>query len=219
MAEIFVVRHGQAAFGTHNYDRLTELGWAQSQALGHYFNQAGIKFKTVITGELQRHKETLTGLSKELPDIPTATNYNHFDELDFHGLVDAYLSLSREQPDLSDRATYFRCFRRALNAWKNSELMGVKESWIDFDARALQCMKQILTLSGPVLIITSGGIASAILRHALELSPDKMFDLNLQALNTGITRYFSRGERLMLHSFNAVPHLESDRRRDMITYA
>ena len=37
MAEILMVRHGQAAFGTDDYDRLTEVGWEQSRLLGDYF--------------------------------------------------------------------------------------------------------------------------------------------------------------------------------------
>ena len=32
--ELWLVRHGQAAFGTEDYDRLTELGWQQARWLG-----------------------------------------------------------------------------------------------------------------------------------------------------------------------------------------
>ena len=31
MAELFLVRHAQAAFGTDDYDRLTELGHRQAR--------------------------------------------------------------------------------------------------------------------------------------------------------------------------------------------
>jgi broad specificity phosphatase PhoE len=37
MREIYVVRHGQASFGTDDYDRLTEIGFAQARLLGAYF--------------------------------------------------------------------------------------------------------------------------------------------------------------------------------------
>ena len=34
MGAIYLVRHGQAAFGTDDYDRLTEIGYTQAHLLG-----------------------------------------------------------------------------------------------------------------------------------------------------------------------------------------
>ena len=34
--ELWLVRHGQAAFATGDYDRLTDLGWQQSRWLGEH---------------------------------------------------------------------------------------------------------------------------------------------------------------------------------------
>ena len=54
MASIFLIRHGQASFGTDNYDRLSELGCRQSEVLGRYLVHHDIHFDAVYSGELQR---------------------------------------------------------------------------------------------------------------------------------------------------------------------
>ena len=48
MAELFLVRHAQAAFGTDDYDRLTELGHRQARWLGTYFRERDLHFDRVV---------------------------------------------------------------------------------------------------------------------------------------------------------------------------
>ena len=66
MALLFLVRHGQASFGTAHYDRLSDLGRQQSRWLGEYFAERGLRFKRVVAGTLQRQQDTaseiLTGM-------------------------------------------------------------------------------------------------------------------------------------------------------------
>jgi phosphohistidine phosphatase SixA len=50
MALVFLVRHAQASFGTHDYDRLSELGRQQSRWLGEYFAERGVRFARVVAG-------------------------------------------------------------------------------------------------------------------------------------------------------------------------
>ena len=58
MGSIYVVRHGQAAFGTDDYDRLTEVGFAQARLLGAHFRARRIRFDAIFTGTLRRQIET-----------------------------------------------------------------------------------------------------------------------------------------------------------------
>ena len=62
MGNIYLVRHGQAAFGTEHYDRLTDLGVAQARLLGAYFARRQIRFDAVFTGTLRRQAETAQGI-------------------------------------------------------------------------------------------------------------------------------------------------------------
>ena len=58
MAEIYLVRHGQASFNSDNYDRLSDLGRQQSELLGHYFADRNISFDQIFTGTQLRHSQT-----------------------------------------------------------------------------------------------------------------------------------------------------------------
>ena len=62
MSEIYFVRHGQASFGTGNYDQLSELGHEQAWLLGEYFREREIRFDHIITGDMVRHRETAEGI-------------------------------------------------------------------------------------------------------------------------------------------------------------
>ena len=58
MGTLYLVRHGQASFGTDDYDRLSELGARQCERLGAYFRERNVRFDGVITGTLKRHTQS-----------------------------------------------------------------------------------------------------------------------------------------------------------------
>jgi broad specificity phosphatase PhoE len=61
LGSIYVVRHGQAAFGTDDYDRLTEVGFTQARLLGQYLGARRIRIDAIFTGTLRRQIETARG--------------------------------------------------------------------------------------------------------------------------------------------------------------
>ena len=44
MAEIYFVRHGQASVGAEDYDKLSLVGYRQTELLGSRFKEIGFKF-------------------------------------------------------------------------------------------------------------------------------------------------------------------------------
>jgi broad specificity phosphatase PhoE len=58
MANIYLIRHGQASFGSHNYDNLSNLGRTQARLLAEHFNQRAIRPNHVICGNMTRHQQT-----------------------------------------------------------------------------------------------------------------------------------------------------------------
>ncbi len=219
MAEILMVRHGQAAFGTDNYDRLTELGWEQSRILGEHFAATEQEFDAVYTGNLRRHRETLAGIQQALPALPSAAELPGLNEFDFHSLVTAYRSQHlASETEVTDAKTFYGCLRDALLAWNRNELDGLSEDWGGFETRVRGTLSDIAAERGRVLVVSSGGPISAVVREVLSLGVEQMVNLNLQAINTGITRYFANRKHWRLNMFNAVPHLEPAQHRHLITY-
>jgi len=56
--ELWLVRHGQAAFATEDYDRLTDLGRQQAAWLGAHLAARGLTFRRIAAGRLRRQQET-----------------------------------------------------------------------------------------------------------------------------------------------------------------
>ena len=54
MGTLYLVRHGQASFGSDDYDRLSPLGQRQSLRLGEHWRAHGLHFDAVYTGTLLR---------------------------------------------------------------------------------------------------------------------------------------------------------------------
>lgn len=218
MPEIYVVRHGQAAFGSDDYDRLTDVGWRQAQLLGRYFHATDRNFGSAFTGSMRRHRETLAGMADGCPALPEASVLPGLNEYDFHHLVDSYLRLKGLDINRSDSRVFYRTLREALLAWNRSELLDAAETWQQFEARVTGTLEILGAAVGPVLVVTSGGAASALLRAVLGVDVATMVNLNLQAMNTGVSRYFGKPGRFFLNSFNTVPHLEVPENRHLISY-
>ncbi|NKI17012.1 histidine phosphatase family protein [Spongiibacter sp. KMU-166] len=224
MLEISVVRHGQAAFGTDDYDRLTEVGWEQSRLLGEYFANCQTRFDAVYIGAMRRHRETFVGLRDVLPDTPDPEVLPGLNEYDFHRLAEAYLPTQDRVYDMADSRDFYRCLRAALMAWSRDEVPGLDESWQQFEQRVRATMGRIGEARAPffdqgrILVVTSGGASSAILRNVLGVDVATMVNLNLQAKNSGISTYFCKNGRFQLNAFNGVPHLEKPQDRHLITY-
>jgi broad specificity phosphatase PhoE len=218
MSEVLIVRHGQACFGTDNYDRLSAVGWEQSRLLGQYFAGLDYQFDACFTGAMRRHRETLAGIRDSVSVMPEATELPGLNEYDFHTLLDAYIAQSGEVIDRNDSKSFYRGLRKALLAWSEGRLDGAAESWADFETRVQDTMAAIAEPEGRILVVTSGGASSAILRAVLGVDAETMIELNLQARNSAISYYFCKHGRYRLNSFNAVPHLEQPQYRHLISY-
>lgn len=66
MGVIHLVRHGQASFGTGDYDRLSETGHLQARLAGEDMAARGLRPDVIIHGGLRRQRETAEGLVEGL---------------------------------------------------------------------------------------------------------------------------------------------------------
>ena len=58
MANLLIIRHGQASFGADNYDQLSPLGQLQADLTGKFLYQIGTRFSSAYSGDLSRQLET-----------------------------------------------------------------------------------------------------------------------------------------------------------------
>ncbi|WP_296224116.1 histidine phosphatase family protein [Ralstonia sp. UBA689] len=223
MAELFLVRHGQASFGAANYDQLSERGEQQGFWLGEYFAQQNIAFDRVICGTLRRHEQTvdaiLRGMGRAGLDYEQHAGLN---EYDFQGL---FAALGDDHPELTRLATgsmrdHYRALRQVLHLWSEDKIRGpVPETWAQFQRRVAEARAVIQGGNGQrVLAVSSGGPIAVTAQQVLAAPAASAIALNLQIRNCSIAQYFFNAESFHLATFNGIPHLDSPQRRDFQTY-
>lgn len=234
MGNIYLVRHGQASFGTEDYDRLSELGLEQSRLLGAWLARRGWRIDQVVSGNLKRQRQTAEAC---LAAVPPALHPRSawridagFDEYD----ADAVMVRSR--PEFADparlrdelaqsthpRRAFQTLFAAAMARWMSgAHDAEYGESWSDFRARCVASVRQLAVEAGAaknVLVFTSGGPIAAICQHLLDLPHQRAFDVNAALVNGAVTGLLYQPERIGLSFLNNFAHLEHSGRADVVTY-
>lgn len=229
MSEIYLIRHAQASFSADNYDELSELGVEQSRLLGAYLAEHDIRFDGALSGAMQRHRQTLDEVLNVLKTGGPVKTHEGLNEYDFRGMLEIYCDLHAEdelvlarKASPQDQKAFFRLLRRVLASWSADELDGAPETWRAFQQRVANARAELQDMSadaGRIIVMTSGGAISMFVGSVLGLSPARVFDLNMQLLNTSITRFYSDQQNIRLATFNTVPHLASPERSCLLTYS
>ena len=225
MSEIYFVRHGQASFGSSNYDQLSELGHEQARLLGEYFREREMHFDHIVTGDMVRHRETAEGICVGMGlEAQQFEVYPQLNEFDFHSMVRAYTTQFPDQalPEKPVAKDFFQRLKKGILLWSTNELQGeLSETWASFEQRLLAFRESVMQRHAGqrVLAVSSGGAIAMLVRQLLQAPESVMVDLNLQTRNTAVTHcHFSR-KAMRLSSFNNLPHLERLDRQSMITFA
>jgi broad specificity phosphatase PhoE len=217
MGVVLLVRHGQASFGSDDYDVLSETGWEQGRLLGAWLAERKVVPTALVQGGMRRHRETAEALVAAAGwdlEITTDPGWDEFD----------HLAVVRADPaaggDL-DRRAFQRAFEQATARWTaGGDDEDYAETWVGFQTRVAAAMERACAEAGPggtVVVVSSGGpIAAAC---ATLVDPDSgdpaayartWSRLNTVVVNSSITRVVvgSTGARLL--TFNEHPHLEGE---------
>jgi broad specificity phosphatase PhoE len=231
MAELYLVRHGQASFGADNYDELSPSGRTQSGWLGEYFAQAGLRFDRIVIGTMQRHRQTADAILAAMggPQVEIAQDAG-LNEYDFQALF-AVLGETGMPPGLStelsaglsstrSKKDFYKGLKHVLQLWAEDRLPGrVPETWQQFQTRVERARIDIQRAGGRrVLVVSSGGPISVIAQQVLQAPNASAIALNMQIRNSSVCQYVFNGDAMSLVSFNSVPHLERAERHEFVTY-
>ncbi|WP_199136202.1 histidine phosphatase family protein [Delftia sp. ASV31] len=227
MGTLYLVRHGQASFGAEDYDQLSERGTAQSQRLGAYWRERGLRFDAVYTGTLRRHAQTLAGIADGLGSLPAEQHRTQtlagLDEYDSGALLQAIHPAPLPKPDTPELYRHhFRLLCDALAQWMAGTISPKgMPSWDDFSGGVRQVLERVRHEHADenVLLVSSGGPISTAVGHVLGTSPEVTIALNMRIRNSAVTEFTTSPKRLMLQTFNTLNHLDSDEHRSWITHA
>lgn len=234
MGQIYLVRHGQASFGSSNYDQLSELGHEQARLLGEWFANSNQTFHRVVTGDLQRHRQTADACISVLPKAQRVETEWHtdpgFNEYDHHEVVVRY------RPEFEDPMEVKRflasgprakqewqvMFEQAMARWMDGEHdADYREPWPVFRQRCVAALQRLLEgadKSQSIAVFTSGGTIATLCQHLLGLSDRQVAELNWTLVNCAVTKLLYRPGRVTLSYLNNYAHLEWLGQPHSITY-
>ncbi len=229
-----MVRHGQASFGETDYDKLSEMGIAQSALLGDYWLKRGQRLDALLTGAQKRQIDTLRivreAYRKAGRDLPEPVVNEAFNEYDASGMLANFLPiLLKENPGLEEtveramnlqgdstirRKAFQDILTIVMNRWIAGEIDPESvESWQAFTGRVIRGVEEIVAAypSGKtVAVFTSGGPISAVVQYALETSDRIALALGWVVKNASINEFQYKGNRFSMTGFNMTPHFDKD---------
>lgn len=220
MGAIYLIRHGQASFGSNDYDQLSPIGHEQGRVLGKALKARGVGPNLIISGSMKRHQETaincLETLGCELPmELHQGVNeFNHENVIEVAEprYVDKLVMMSDMAASGDPRRSFQSFFKGAVTRWvEGHHAHEYAESWADFRARCVAALVDIARQSSPkgtTLVFTSGGTISVICAHLLGLSDAQAFTINWTLANAGVTKLLAGRDGLHLISVNEHAHLE-----------
>lgn len=231
MSTIYLARHGQASFGTDDYDRLSATGREQARQLGIYFSGLGERIDRIYSGSLRRQTETAAiiaaAFAESAPPIDVEPAFNEYDlDVILHTFA---RSLTPEQladagwPEQRNERRKFQFFlERAARAWVEARIEAEEMTpWLGFHGRVTAAITNLMRSEGrskTLLICTSGGVIGTIVADVLGQSNHTGIELNWSIHNASITRLIYSADKVSLSMFNALPHLDRAETRHLITY-
>ncbi len=215
MPVICLVRHGQASFGAHDYDALSDLGREQSRVLGAELARRRLRDPVVACGSLHRQRDTAGIVAATLG--ASVSRDARWDEYDHVALISRYVDpLPASQADSREVQSLLDV---ALQAWvTDTDTDG--GGWAEFSSAATGALGDLVASLGrgrDAVVVTSGGVLAAVCGALLSAPPAGIVALNRVAVNAAVTTLIVGAGGVRLLSFNDHAHFAGERRH-LLTY-
>ena len=218
MGQVILVRHGQASWGSADYDVLSPTGEAQARLVGRVLAARGVTPDLVVRGAMRRHRQTAEGALEGggwTGEVVVDEGWNEFDHLQMLAL---HPSGAGEGEELT-RARFQAWFEAATLRWTSgSHDHEYDESFADFGERVEAALRRTvdrLDGRGTALVFTSGGPVSWVASTLLGGGASVWTRLNPVTVNAALSKVVVGRRGCTLVSFNDHGHLENDA---LVTY-
>jgi broad specificity phosphatase PhoE len=217
MPSILLIRHGQASFGSADYDALSPAGHAQAEAIGRELGRDERPVSRIVSGSLRRQRETAAPAASLL-GLPVAID-PRFDEYEMDDIMSAHSETevrtnARPGAEQVTSAEFQRALEPGMRNWiAAGEAGAAAETWPQFAARTRAALTELaegLPSGTTALAFTSAGVIAALCVSILQIPGEAVVVLNRVAVNGAFTLVASGRSGLSLISFNEHRHLEHD---------
>lgn len=221
MASIYFIRHGQASFGSDNYDQLSLLGQRQSDLTGRFLSDIGLRVHAAFSGDMSRQRETgervLAGLANPCELAIDA----RFNEVNNDEQVKALLpELAKSDAALAEITArgfksskdYQKVIDAVFNTWVSLDCPshGITP-WPAFRDGVHAAVRDIMTQVGSgknTAVFSSGGTIATAVGLVLGVCSSGFYQFYEPMMNCSITHFIYSGTRIAMSSFNDVGHLQ-----------
>lgn len=202
MPVVHLVRHGQASFGSQDYDHLSDLGRTQAAVVGAALSTRGLRSPVAACGTLRRQRDTA---ALALPDLTPQVD-GRWDEYDHLDLLKRYAPPSPTHDGSS--AAVQALLDTALAEWVRD---GDDGGWPAFTGGAADALAELAGSLGKGrdgVVFTSGGVIAAICARLLGLGAEGVVAFNRVAVNASVTKLAVGASGTNLVTFNEHAHLD-----------
>lgn len=208
---IYLVRHGQASFGSADYDKLSPQGHQQTARLGAGWASAEIVPTHRVSGSMRRQVDTATGsVTDSDAGVPHRVDpqWNEFEHVG--------MTAQHAEDSGGDQKVFHALLNTALAQWMNGE-GHFPETYAAFSTRILAGFGEAVAAAGPgrkVAVFSSAGPIALVVSHLLTASDALFTTLNDVVVNASVTTVIvgQTGPRLL--TFNDHAHVLPD----LVTY-
>ena len=212
MGSVHLIRHGQASFGSDDYDQLSPTGMQQSTALGMSWEASGWAPTAAVAGSMKRHAQTAIAAIDACGQgdgYDIDAGWNEYD----------HLAIARAHDPASltlDAKAFQQHLNVALDGWIAGE-GDHDETYQAFVDRVMTSFGTVAADAGPgrsIAVFTSGGPIAMVASHLLTGDDSAFQRINDVMINAAVTTVIvgSTGPRLL--ALNESTHLP----RDLVTY-
>ena len=219
MSLLLLVRHGQASWGSDDYDRLSSVGVEQSRVLGAALAARGVRPDLVLRGSMLRHRQTAEAAVAGAGWDAVAVEDAGWDEFDHLGTVDGTQLF--EHLDDEEDEDRVRRFNATIARWSSGEHdPEYDESFPAFQDRVRGAFDRALARLEPkqtAVVFTSGGPVSWVAATLTDGGLPAWARLSKVVVNSSVTKVLSGRGGTNLITFNDHSHLEGGA-PDLLTY-
>jgi broad specificity phosphatase PhoE len=213
VSQILLVRHGQASWGSDDYDVLSPLGEKQSHVLGEALAARGVRPELLVRGSLRRHRQTteqaLAGAGWSAADVVVDEGWDEFDHVQMFAMHPPAYGEGEEM----SRAQFQEWFDGAMIRWAGGDYdHEYDEPFSAFGDRvdaALRRTAERLEGRQTAVVFTSGGTIARVMMSLLGGTPHTWAQLNPVTVNSSVTKVVVGRRGMTLISFNDHGHLEA----------
>ena len=204
MSVLLLVRHGQASYGSEDYDRLSTAGLRQSRVLGAALKAQQVDPARILSGTLRRQQETAAAIAEGagwVHRVEVEPAWDEFDMLTF---------LQHAEGPAIDSRSFQRVLDHGMRQWAEGTVPDHSgERFTDFVVRVESALQRAVTDqpgSGPVVVTSSAGVISWVVTSLLGGGVEQWISLNRVCVNAAVTRVVHGRQGVSLVSFNEHGH-------------